>query len=202
MTTVAISGHRPGAKYTDHDAARETLLAVFAALPQPVTLISALAEGADRDAANAALATGGDLIALTPFDHDEYRKDFADEASVQTFEALLDRAAKVERRRAEIEPGGAYGPKRDAAYADAGFAMLDQADLLIAVWDGRAGPYGGTSTIVASARARGMPVVWIDSHGKRPPRMLRPEHARPAPYSDIRLKRALRNKRRSRLDQD
>lgn len=196
MTTVAISGHRPGRKYSGRNAACADLDRILADLSPPLTLISALAEGADRDAAEAALAAGSALEALTPFDHDAYRDDFSDAESVAHFESLLARATARETRDARIEPGGASGPLRDAAYAAAGLAMLDRADLLIAVWDGRQGGYGGASTIVAAARARGMPVVWIDSHGRRPPRLLRDASPRPAAYSPGRLRRALRRRAR------
>ncbi|WP_198036875.1 hypothetical protein [Nocardia sp. BMG51109] len=43
--------------------------------------------------------------------------------------------------------------------------MLDDADELFAVWDGKpARGYGGTADVVAVARQRGMPVtvIWPD----------------------------------------
>ena len=45
--------------------------------------------------------------------------------------------------------------------------MVEHADVLIAVWDGRpARGMGGTADAVAYARQRGVPVLWV--HAARP----------------------------------
>lgn len=183
MVTVAISGHRPGSKYPARALARTALISTLGALPKPLVLISALAEGADRDAAEAALTLGGALHVLTPFDHEAYKKDFADPQSLAAFDALIAKASQVETLASEIEAEGVHGDKRRAAYAAAGLAMLDRADLLVAVWDGAPGPYGGTSTIVAAARARAKPVIWIDAGGAATPRLLLGPEDAPRPFS-------------------
>jgi len=49
---------------------------------------------------------------------------------------------------------------------EASNVMLDQADRLFAVWDGKpARAYGGTADVVAEARKRGMPVTIIWPEG-------------------------------------
>ena len=66
-------------------------------------------------------------------------------------------------------------PGADQIFADqaAALAVLDAADLLVAVWDGVASDsQGGTAATVAAARDRGLPVtvVWpagAQRHGRR-----------------------------------
>lgn len=169
MLTIGVSGHRPGVKYAARSAVKRDLKAYFEALARPFRLISALAEGADRDAAEAALAAGGSLIALTPFDHAEYCRDFAGRASIVAFRRLLARADAVETLRAAAAPLSA----RRAAYAVAGFAMLDRSDRLLAVWNGGHGGYGGVSTIVAEAKRRGLAIDWLHAMRPGPPRRWR-----------------------------
>ncbi|MEU7630118.1 hypothetical protein AB0C34_09060 [Nocardia sp. NPDC049220] len=50
----------------------------------------------------------------------------------------------------------------EEAYEAANAALLDRADLLMAVWDGRASERGGTGTVVELARDRDVAVeiVW------------------------------------------
>ena len=138
-------------------------LAASRAAPRPLrlTLVSGLAEGADRMAAEAALARGLALHAILPFEAGEYEKDFEEPGSKASFRALLANAAGV-----EALPG--HRADAEAAYEAAGIAMLKASDILIAVWDG--GPSagrGGTTEMVAAARARGLPVLWVDSAGAR-----------------------------------
>ena len=53
--------------------------------------------------------------------------------------------------------------QRARAYEAAGFVMLANIDLLIAIWDGEeAAGIGGTAQIVSRAIADGIPVVWIE----------------------------------------
>ncbi len=49
---------------------------------------------------------------------------------------------------------------------EASNAMLDRADRLFAVWDGKpARGYGGTADVVSEARKRGLPVTIIWPEG-------------------------------------
>src|SRR5207248_1351514 len=59
------------------------------------------------------------------------------------------------------------------AYERAGHLMLDQSDVLLAVWDGEvARGRGGAAQIVADAVARDIPVIWIDPTGTSPTTLL------------------------------
>jgi hypothetical protein len=119
------------------------------------TVISPLAEGADRIVAEAGLAAGFSLEAILPLDKTEYIKDFTTAESRAAFDRLLQRAASVLTLDGSAD-------ERPRAYEAAGFAMLANVDLLIAIWDGNdAEGIGGTGEIVNRAIADGIPVVWI-----------------------------------------
>ncbi len=129
--------------------------AVDAEEPPLVRVISPLAEGADRMVARAGLAMGAELVCPLPFHAEEYRQDFASEESKREFDALLARASAV------FEAGG----RREhaaAAYERAGQIVVEQSDVLIAVWDGEASRgRGGTAQMMDEALAMGVPVVWL-----------------------------------------
>lgn len=124
------------------------------------TLRSAIAEGADRYAADAALARQWRLITPLPFDVARYQQDFgADEASIRHYNKLLHASKSVRPVSAE-EVAKVAG---DAApYAAVGRALIDRADLLLCVWNGLPpkGP-GGTSEVAALMLEQGGLVLWI-----------------------------------------
>ena len=121
------------------------------------TVVSPLAEGADRLVAREVLRTqDARLEAVLPFPRDEYLLDFEEAASRADFEDLLADADRVDE-----QPGGP-SPDPDEAYARVGQAVVDRSDILIAIWDGRpARGHGGTAEIVDYARRQGRPVVLI-----------------------------------------
>jgi hypothetical protein len=82
-----------------------------------------------------------------------YLDDFPP-ASRETFRQLWDQAAER-----FVLPAAA---SRDEAYEATGLYVVEHSDVLIAVWDGRpARGRGGTASIVARARERGLPMAWI-----------------------------------------
>lgn len=125
----------------------------------PLRLVSALAEGSDRMAAYAALDLGGSLEVVLPFRPGEYEEDFETEASRHEFRSLIDRAESlVVLDGDEID--------RARGYEAAGMVMLDNCDMLIAIWDGGASRgRGGTRAVLGDAARRGMPVVIIPPDG-------------------------------------
>jgi hypothetical protein len=135
----------------------------FADAPPIVTLISALAEGADRLAARAALAAGFALDVALPCASELYLATFADAASRGEFNSLLAEA----RARLVLPLAGddeqALAERLPASYEAAGLTMLALADILIAVWDGKpAEGRGGTGQIVEEAARRGAPIIVVD----------------------------------------
>lgn len=120
-----------------------------------LTLLSPLAEGADRLVAKRVLARdGARLIAIMPMRTADYMRDFETTGSKDEFNQLLQRASEV------IDL--AEQSSREQAYLAAGRYILDRSDLLIALWDGRPSKgVGGTAEIVTQARERGIPLAWI-----------------------------------------
>jgi len=113
-----------------------------------------LAEGADRLVARELLERGASLVVVLPLDRDDYRRDFATEASLAEFDHLLAAADDVRSVPAF--------DSREAAYEAAGLTVLEASDVLIAVWDGRSSRgRGGTAEIVEAANARGTNVLVV-----------------------------------------
>ncbi len=127
-----------------------------------LTVLSSLAEGADRLVANCVLRRRStQLIAVLPFAKAEYMSDFASEESKREFLELLSRAQKVIDLAAKT--------KREEAYEIGGDYVLEHSDVLIAVWDGRAEQgRGGTAAMVARARRRKLPLVWVHAGNRKP----------------------------------
>ena len=119
-------------------------------------IVSSLAEGSDRIVADAGLAAGFGVEVVLPLNRTEYARDFETEASRSAFEGLLARSAAV------FNLNGA-ADERPRAYEAAGFVMLANIDLLIAIWDGaEVSGVGGTAQIVGRAIADGIPIIWIE----------------------------------------
>jgi hypothetical protein len=137
--------------------------------PGPFILraVSPLAEGADRLFANEAIDLGYELLCPMPFSQDEFERDFLPPAALETdsrehFRSLLSRA----RQGAGVTTFELDGDRSAAtdAYSLCGRIVLNQSDLLIAVWDGRK-PAGDGSTVDTALEAIGfqVPVLWIDA---------------------------------------
>lgn len=164
MIAIGVTGHRFLAE-VDKVAAGvdEALHRIEQAFPgQPLTVISPLAEGADRLVAHRALARSRARLAVPlPVPQSDYMTDFESVESREEFLGLLDQADEV----IVLPPA----PTRDEAYEAVGLYVLDHCDVLIAVWDGQSAQgQGGTGDIVAQARQRGLPLAWIHAGNRRP----------------------------------
>lgn len=169
--TIAVTGHRPNRLHIGVAETERRIAWVIGALRTGARgrrriAVSALAEGADRMFATAALAHGFALHALLPFPSAHYETTFGDAATTDGYRELLARAASI----TEL-PGSLADSK--AAYEAVGRATVDAADILVAVWDGRpAAGRGGTPEIIEYAIRRGTPVIWIDAARSRVPRLI------------------------------
>jgi len=143
---------------------------IFSGNGATLRLISPLAEGSDRLAAEAALDCGFALDCPLPFARELYEADFKTEASRKAFHQLLARATNV------FELEETRGVDDNRAYEAVGLMTLRQCDILIAVWNGLpAEGRGGTAEIVSHAIESNIPVIWIHSDKKdMPPKLLRP----------------------------
>lgn len=155
LKTVALGVASEGAPY-------------FAPDPPSLRILSALADGADRWVADAAIAAGFTLDAVLPFAPEIYEVDFpegSERDSMRALFALSDRRLILPgRREAEVE-----------AYAMAGEALVAHSTIIIAVWDGEPGKgWGGTADVVETAVDSGVPVIQVPPDPTKPIRFLWP----------------------------
>ena len=113
-----------------------------------IILLTALAEGADRIAAHAALEAGVEVGAVLPMLQLEYEADFQTDASIREFRELLAAAHWT-----HVVPASAKNPgaiqDRAQQYLEAGIYIARHSQLLFALWDGDTiEKKGGTSHIV------------------------------------------------------
>jgi hypothetical protein len=153
MHRIAISGHRGLPAPTVH-VVDEAIRAELTRHAPDMTGISCLADGADQIFARAVTDLGGILEAVIPAA--EYREKLPVNFHPE-YDDLLAQAAVVRRL-----PFAESSPESHMA---ASKLMVDEADELYAVWDGKpARAYGGTADVVAYAREHGTPVrvIWPD----------------------------------------
>lgn len=152
---IAITGHRELPAETERlvDQAIRQQLAAYTG--RDLVGVTNLADGADQLFARAVLDAGGQLDVIVPAAR--YR-DGLPESAHAAYDVLLSRASNVHRLD-RIE-------STEEAHMEASTAMLDRAERLFAVWDGKpARGYGGTADVVAEARNRGIPVTVIWPEG-------------------------------------
>jgi hypothetical protein len=163
---VGITGHRD-IPASEHERIQKHLRDIFRAfqerLPQTrICLVSPLAEGADRIAAEVVMEfSDSELIAVLPLPEELYLKDFTTENSLREYTRLKDKADEL----AVLPIAGGYsldavsagGTARDTQYEQAGAWIVEHCHLLIALWDGReTGQKGGTGEVV-SFQLNGLP---------------------------------------------
>jgi hypothetical protein len=155
---IGVTGHRdfqPQARAAIAAAVREVLLHFKTSYPNtPLILLSPLAEGADRLVAEVALESGigATLMAPLPMAREVYEGDFKTPDSRAEFGRLLDAAAHhlempsppgigADRLRSEVAA-------RQEQYLAVGEFIARYCQVLIALWDGKAGQRGGTAEVV------------------------------------------------------
>jgi hypothetical protein len=151
VARIAVSGHRGLAEGTIRLVDQAVRAALRAAGPA-VTGLSCLADGADQVFARAVLESGGLLEAVIPAR--QYRDGLPGGARPEYDRLLAQASAVHELPFAESAPESHMAASR---------FMVEHADELWAVWDGRpARGYGGTADVVAFARSGGVPVrvIW------------------------------------------
>jgi hypothetical protein len=161
---IGVTGHRALAETGLVEAGVEAALArIEASHPgRSLTVVSALAEGADRLVAEAVLRRPNSrLRAVLPLPKFDLINDFTSPDSKEEFLRFLARTDEVVELPACAS--------RDEAYAAANDRLLDGIDVLVAVWDGQdAQGEGGTADVVARARARRLPLAWVHAGNRKP----------------------------------
>lgn len=191
---VGVTGHREGAlDAADNPSLREAIDGALQAIKQQVMalheqvnqlyapvqpelrIVSALAEGADRLVALAAIALGFALECPLPFARSDYELDFSGGESTESFRRLLNMACSV----CELDGRRGTSDERASAYQAAGRTMLRHSDVVLAIWDGKAARgVGGTAQVVAEALAMNLPVLWIKPASPCAPVLLDPTGAK------------------------
>jgi hypothetical protein len=130
-------------------------------------IVSPLAEGADRLVARVVLNWKGKsnpgglfpprLKVVLPMTEEPYYETFSQDhrqSSIDEFKTLFSQAAET-----EVIPAAS---DRHEAYERVGRKIVENCDVLIAIWDGRESRgRGGTAEIVAFAKASGQAVFWV-----------------------------------------
>lgn len=162
---LGVTGHRD-LRPEDFPDLEQVLRRIFSTLlehepERTVSLLSPLAEGADRLVADSALEYGAELIVPLPMKKEFYATDFQTAGSRSEFERLLLKAAS-----AFVVPFGRsfhpdeickYGTARDYHYGLVGAYIVQNCHVLIALWNGLASPAPyGTADVVGYA-LRGIP---------------------------------------------
>ena len=131
----------------------------------PLRVISALAAGADRLAAEVALDAGCELLVPLPLKRSDYERDFPD--SVAEFRAILRR---VPRKHVFVVPQDvsartrrSRAAHRESRYRDVGAYIAAHSHILLALWDGLpTRSQAGTAAVVRfKLEGRGGPVFHI-----------------------------------------
>lgn len=162
---VGITGHRDILEQ-DWPVYEEAVKDFFSALRTdypntPITLISALAEGADRLVARIALECGHELIAPLPFPLEEYERDFPD--SVTEFRELLGEIPASnsfslplaeDNTSVSIQQDSA---SRDLQYASIAAYLASKSHVVLALWDGKYEIKTGGTAEVVNFMLKGIP---------------------------------------------
>ena len=181
---IGITGHR---KIDDHHLIEEAIGRVIDdkikpivsdkqgnAKPYSMVGISPLAEGSDRLFANQFLSQSDRVLSVVlPFDKNQYITSFkgiqdtkgkqigSKEDSIKEFETLLEKDDDY-LELAEFRVAGAA--QMNKYYYLAGKYVVDNCDVMIAVWNGQpADGHGGTTEIIDYAKSIGKPIFIIDS---------------------------------------
>lgn len=128
-----------------------------------LTVVSALAEGADRVVAGELMKRKGtQLEVVLPLPQSDYLRDFGSPESVEQFNHLKSMAIQTDVMRT--------ARSREQAYELAGRAVVDRSDAVIVVWNGKpARGRGGTAEVYSYAQRWHKPVllILVDDHSAR-----------------------------------
>lgn len=162
---IGVTGHRV---IEDEDLIRRKVRAVlegieshFSNINHVLKVISPLAEGADRIVAEEVLFFHGcpginEMRVVLPLKMHDYMNDFKTIESKMEFEELANLAQEIITLK--------EAPTRKDAYYQVGKYVVDECNVLIAIWDGEPSRgKGGTAEIVDYAKSIGREVVWINS---------------------------------------
>ncbi len=122
-------------------------------------IISPLADGSDRIIAEVLMnGFAANLIVPLPFEKDEYTKDFSEDSKKQ-FDSYLEKASNL------YEVDSLETNSRKECYFNVGKEVVNQCNVLIALWDGKpANGIGGTGDIVKYAKKKRKAILYINTN--------------------------------------
>lgn len=162
---IGVTGHRnlesspllTNSIQTAIEKAKQMVLPPLQFTPPVLTILSPLAEGADRLVVREVLKyPEAELEVILPLEKNDYLQDFETAESKAEVEELISLARSV-----RVLP-----PKnsRTEAYEQVGRYIVDQCEVLIALWNGKqASGQGGTQEIVDYARETNCPLIWVNT---------------------------------------
>ncbi|MDE2050810.1 MAG: hypothetical protein KGJ72_07305 [Gammaproteobacteria bacterium] len=153
---IGVTGHRH-LRAGDLPGHREHVRELFAQLRRrypatPLRIVTALAEGADRLAAEVALEEGHELLVPLPLEPADYARDFP--GSTAQFDAILRRVPPDQVFVLPRDAGSDHEEltpheQREKRYRAVGMFLAQQTHLLLALWDGRPNASSaGTAAVV------------------------------------------------------
>jgi SMODS and SLOG-associating 2TM effector domain 1 len=169
---IGVTGHRNlepeewivGSVQSRIEQIATTLLPRSDATPVKLAVISSLAEGGDRIAAQAARAYSGEEVrveVVLPLKEDDFAEvQGFDADSRREFDELVQTASF---KRILSGPWSKREPT--VGYEAASRYMIRRCDIVIALWDGQAKRgRGGTAPTLLSAAETGKPCIWVPTH--------------------------------------
>src|SRR5713101_3094159 len=124
---VGITGHQRLKEPSRWNKVREEMERILAHLPKPFIGITSLAIGADQLFAEIILQQSGAFEAIIPFEG--YELKFTEGDQREKYQHFLNRASRIEILHKAVS--------EEQAYFEAGKRVVDLADIVVAVWDGK-----------------------------------------------------------------
>jgi nucleoside 2-deoxyribosyltransferase len=175
---IGVTGHRD-IKLTDelksciHTALTESIQKIInpklKKLITPITykIVTPLADGADRFVAKEAMQVlNAEMEVVLPMIKEEYEQTFLTTHSINEFENLLTKASRVNtlisKPLLEQFPGAIIDECRHLAYEKNSKFIVDNCDILIAIWNGKKSEgNGGTYATLAYALKKKKTIIII-----------------------------------------
>jgi hypothetical protein len=158
VTVLGVTGHQtipPRA----HDFTVDAIRDILGRAKAPLSAVTSLAAGADQLVATELVRSGGHLHVIVP--SRDYERTFTTMEDLASFRLLLEAAQTITRLD--------YPEPSEEAFMAAGKSIVDNCDMLVAIWDGKpARGLGGTGDVVRYAQEKGtaVSIVWPDDIGR------------------------------------
>lgn len=154
-TTIGFTGHREIKDAATVIKGINDALDRIASLRNPIAGVSSAASGSDTLFLEEINKRNIPFFLLLPFHRSQFKKDFTP-TDWQRVEPILAKALNIE------ELGDSENT--DEAYMETGIRVVNQADIIIAVWNCMsARGMGGTAEVIEYARKLGKPIIIINS---------------------------------------